>query len=97
MSSLLCLNLNHFRIQNKTQGLDKGNENVVDIRSATNTSTTVKVDSKESTEDWEQAAAAQTWWLGGDEEEKADLGNRGQRTEQLGLIHAGTATLCGGE
>lgn len=50
MSSLLCLNLNCFRIQNKSQGLDKGNENVVDIRSATNYLATDKVDSKESTE-----------------------------------------------
>lgn len=97
MSSLLCLNLNCFRIQNKSQGLDKGNENVVDIRSATNYLATDKVDSKESTEHWEQAAAAQTWWLGGDDDEEVDTGNRGQRTEQLGLIHAGTATLCGGE
>lgn len=33
-----------------SQGLNKGNENVVDIRSATNTSVTDKVDSKESIE-----------------------------------------------
>lgn len=73
MSSLLFLNLNHFRTQNKSQGLDKENENVVDVRSATNSSATDKVDSKESREHWEQAAAAQIWWLGGYEEE-ADTG-----------------------
>lgn len=63
MSYLLCLNLNHFRIQNKSQGLDKGNENVVDIRSATNSSATDRwtLKSQQNIENKQQLLKPDDW------------------------------------